>query len=158
VGLVVDDEWLVILTALDLLLKSRITEAEGRVPTPESRFSPIALAALNEAYAATLRYYLHLREGGGQEARAESVIAGLWWQTGAAILPYDVGLSEQMTRPKAFWLESSTWSPLTNDKAWVLLNSVRISLNTLDTDRKTLWSGNPTHTRSIGQSRSKPRH
>ena len=136
------NEWLALLNALDRLLKTRLSEEEGRIAKGKRAFNIMILAILNEAYARTLRYYVHLLGDGTRNLKAETVISGLWKELGRLIRHYDPALSSRLTARPGCWSQDSTWSPATIQKAWLVLNSIRVSANIMNPDKKVLqrWS------------------
>ncbi len=136
------NESLTVLNALDRLLKTRIAEDEAVVAKGKRPFSKMTLAILNEAYAKTLRYYIHLLGDGARNPATEKVISGLWKETGRMIRHHDPALSSRLTARDGFLSQESTWSPPTIQKAWLVLNSIRVSANIMNPDKKALqrWS------------------
>ena len=138
-----------ILDALDRMMKTRISGEDCLEPKRKEKraFSKRTLVTLNAAYAATIRYYVNLLGGGSRDSRPEAVIAGLWRQTGRLLRHYDPALSSRLTSRCAFWSQDSTWDTVTVQKAWVRLNSIRLSANLMDPDKKTLqrWSVSAGH-------------
>ena len=134
-------EWLSIVNALDRLMKARISEDEGVVLKNKRAFNERMLAALNVAYAATLRYYAELLGGDARNLKTEAVISGLWKEAGRLIRSYDPSLSARLTARGGCWSQESTWEPETIKKAWPGLNSIRVSANIMKPDRKAQrWS------------------
>lgn len=130
-----ESAWLAIVDALDRLMKSRISEEEGVQAKIKRGFSKPILTALDEAYAATLRYYAELLGGGTRNLKTEVTISGFWRQTGRLLRRYDPALSARLTSRNGCWLEDSTWSTATIQKAWLGLNSIRVSANIMAPDR-----------------------
>ena len=123
-------------------MRSRISKEEGCEPRSRRGFGKRTLAALNEAYAATLHYYGTLSGDGDRNPKIESVLASLWRQVGRLLRDYDPALATRLTARPQFWLQDATWSPATIRKAWAGLNSIRVSANIMDPDRTTVqaWS------------------
>ena len=138
------NEWSAIVDALDRLMKTR-TSGEDCLESKrkgKGGFNKRTLAMLNLAYATTLRYYVDLLGGGSRNLKTEAVISGLWRQTGRLIRHFDPALASSLTACHGFWSQDSTWSLATIQKAWVSLNSIRVSANLMDPDKSTLqrWS------------------
>ena len=129
------NQWLDIVAALDRTMKSRISEEDGVEARVKRGFSKPILTALNEAYATTLRYYAELLGGDSRNPKTESVLSGLWKQTGRLLRHHDPALSALLTTRDGCWSQDSTWSPSTIPKAWVNLNSIRVSANLMAPDR-----------------------
>ena len=129
------NEWLEIVTALERAMKSRIFEEEGVEAKIKRALSKAILTALNHAYATTLRYYAELLAGDTRNPKTEAVISGLWKQTGRLLRHSDPGLSALLTARDGCWSHEATWSKATMQKAWLVLNSIRVSANLMAPDR-----------------------
>jgi hypothetical protein len=128
-------DWLEIVTALDRTMKSRITEEDGVEAKIRRAFSKPILTALNEAYAATLRYYAELLGGDIRNPKTEAMISASWKQAGRLLRHHDAKLSALLTARNGCWSQESTWSKATMQKAWLGLNSIRVSANLMAPDR-----------------------
>lgn len=125
-------------------MKSRITEEDGVEARIKRAFSKPILTALNEAYAATLRYYAELLGGDLRNPKAEAMISRLWKQAGRLLRHHDPKLSALLTARDGCWSQESTWSKATMQKAWLGLNSIRVSVNLMAPDRTAeKWSKRP---------------
>lgn len=91
-------------------------------------------AALNSAYAATLRYYASLLHGGKRNSKSEREISRLWQKTGMEIRRCDPDLANRLKGTNAFWASDVTWEAKTIQEAWVRLNTILVNANRLSPD------------------------
>lgn len=134
-------DWLQIVSALDQLMTSRIFEEDGVELRIRRGFNKVILSALNQAYASTLRYYAELLGGDNRNLETEVTISGYWKQVGRLLRHHDPAISARLTARNSCWSQESTWSPTTLRKAWLVLNSIRVSANVMAPDRRAeKWS------------------
>ena len=107
-----------------------------------SKFGKGVFAALNSAYAATLRYYTSLLEGGSRNSKTERAISRLWQKAGVGIRRCDPELAKRLKGTNAFWANDVTWEAKTIQQAWVHLNAIRVNANRLSPDLRaeSRWS------------------
>jgi len=134
------NEWLAVVASLDELLARQAPQDSRKARTPS--IDKNALAAVNTAYAATLRYYTALLEGGEHDPRTQREISRLWQKAGTKIRHNDPVLANRLKASNRFWTEDVTWTKETIQQAWARLNSIRASANTLNPDIGTVqrWS------------------
>ena len=126
------NEWLCVVAALDVLMAEQATQEAPK--TGKSMIPRSILAAVNAAYAATLRYYTGLLEGAKPDPGAQKQIPRLWQKAGAGLRRYDPELAGQLKASNSFWSNEVTWKKETIQKAWASLNSIRINANLMDPD------------------------
>lgn len=115
--------------------------AEAEVPEREKKLMDRpAIAALNRAYAATLRYYTHLLGGGRRDERVQTAISRLWQQAGSRMRKYDASLAERLKASNGFWSRDVTWQQATIQEAWGHLNSIRVFTNRMDPELRSPFS------------------
>lgn len=134
------NEWLAVIASLDELMAKQASQEASKVQKPV--FDKGILTAVNTAYAATLRYYTAVLEGGRRDTRAEREISRLWQKAGMGIRRYDPDLAGRLKGSNEFWANDVTWEKETIQKAWACLNSIRISANSLSPDLNAIqrWS------------------
>lgn len=125
-------DWLGVVELLDRLMARYASEESTRVE--KSQIDAKTLAAVNVAYATTLRYYTSLLGGGKQDPRAQKEISRLWHKAGSGIRRLDPILADRLKASNPFWSNRVTWQEDTIQKAWASLNSIRISANILSPD------------------------
>jgi hypothetical protein len=125
----VENEWLGIIESLDELMARRVAQTTNKVLKPT--LGKGIFAALNSAYAATLRYYTSLLHGGQHNPKAEREISRLWQKTGMGIRRCDPDLAIRLKGTNAFWASDVTWEAKTIQEAWVRLNAIRVNVNRL---------------------------
>ena len=124
------NEWLRVVVSLEELMAAR---AEVDAPKREKGLiDRPAIAALNKAYTATLRYYTHLLAGGRHEERVQSAISRLWQQAGTRMRKYDASLTRRLKASNGFWSQDVTWQQATIQEAWSHLNTIRVCANRMD--------------------------
>jgi hypothetical protein len=132
------NEWLRVVITLEDLLEKRV---EADEPDREKlRISKPAIAALNRAYTATLRYYTHLLGGGRHDARVQTAISRLWQQAGTQMRKYDASLAQRLKADNSFWSKDVTWQQETIQAAWSHLNSIRVCANRMDPELRNPFS------------------
>jgi len=132
------NEWLRVVKSLEELMQER---ADAEVPEREKRLMDRpAIAALNRAYTATLRYYTHLLGGGRNDERVQSAISRLWQQAGTRMRKYDASLAQRLKATNGFWSQDVTWRQATIQEAWTHLNSIRVCTNRMDPELRSPFS------------------
>ena len=134
----VKNEWLQVVKALGALMEKR---AEAEAPKREKALmGRPAIAALNQAYTATLRYYTHLLAGGRQDLRVHKAVSQLWQQAGTSMRKFDASLPQRLKASNSFWSQDLTWDQATIQEAWTHLNSIRVCTNRMDPDLRGSFS------------------
>lgn len=134
----VQNEWLRVVITLESLLENRV---EAEEPDREKmRISRPAIAALNRAYSATLRYYTHLLAGGRHDERVQKAISHLWQQAGTQMRKYDAPLAQRLKASNSFWSRDVTWQQETIQAVWSHLNSIRVCANRMDPELRNSFS------------------
>jgi hypothetical protein len=131
------NEWLSVVTSLDLMMAEQVSEDSPKERKPV--LTKTTLDAVNAAYAATLRYYTTLLEGGKRDPLAQREISQLWQKVAAGIKRHDPDIANRLKASNEFWTNDVTWEKETIQKAWAALNSIRISANTLSPDLKAIY-------------------
>jgi len=98
-------EWLSILKSLETLLASHTPQetALAIIPAALPPIDKAALATIDAAYAATLRYYIALLEHAQADPRAQRHISRLWQKAGSALRRYDASLAQRLKAGRHFW-------------------------------------------------------
>jgi len=134
----VQNEWLRVVKSLEELMEER---AEAEMPRREKALiDKPAIAALNRAYTATLRYYTHLLAGGRRDERVQAAISRLWQQAGTRMRKYDASLAQRLKASNSFWSRDVTWQQATIQEAWAHLNSIRVCANRMDPELRSPFS------------------
>jgi hypothetical protein len=126
------NEWLSLVEAIDELMAQQATQESPKEGKPVIARS--FLTAVNAAYAATLRSYTILLEGGTLEPGARKQISRLWQKAGEGLRKYDAALASRLKASNSFWSNDVTWNKETIQKAWAGLNSIRVNANMMDPD------------------------
>jgi hypothetical protein len=124
-----DNEWLRIVESLDKLMARHASEESTRMT--KRLIGAETLAAMNIAYAATLRYYKTLLEGGKCDRGEQRRISRLWHKAGKGIRRLDPFLADRLKSGNTFWSNQLTWREDSIQETWARLNSIRISANIL---------------------------
>ena len=128
----IKNEWLAVVKSLDGLMAKQTPEESTKARKP--LIDKKALSAVNTAYAATLRYYTALLEGGQSDPRVQKQISRLWQHAGTGLRRYDPALANRLKASNSYWSDDKTWKKDTIQKAWAGLNSIRIHSNIMDPD------------------------
>lgn len=134
------NEWLAVIASLDELMAKQASQEVPKLQKPQ--FDRGIVTAVNSAYAATLRYYTALIEGGRRDQTSERELSRVWQKAGMSLKRYDADLASRLKGSNEFWANDVTWEKETIQKAWACLNSIRISANSLAPDSNTVqrWS------------------
>ena len=124
------NEWLAVVKLLDGLMAKQAPKESTKAGKP--LIDKKALAAVNTAYAATLRYYTALLEGGQSDPRLQKQISRLWQYAGRGIRRHDPALANRLKASNSYWSDDLTWKRDTIQKAWAGLNSIRVHSNVMD--------------------------
>jgi hypothetical protein len=124
-----ENEWLRVVESLDELMARYASEESTRMT--KRLIGNKTLAAINIAYAATLRYYKALLGGERCDPGEQRRISRLWHKAGNGIRRLDPFLADRLKAGNAFWSNHLTWHEDTIQEAWSRLNSIRISANIL---------------------------
>ena len=132
------NEWLRVVECLDDLMAKRVSHKSTKTNKPEIHKD--ALTAVNAAYAATLRYYTALTQGGKRDPQAQQLISRLWQMAGTRMRKYDPAIATRLKASNPFWSNDATWEMETIQKTWTHLNSIRVNANKLDPDLRSPFS------------------